>query len=265
VQRSSGFCDENPDPASFLEEGGKTGPMGKDTNRQIFGKVTVRQDLPAGDFSSWLCHTRRTLLDETGTDVDCGECIACCSSSQFIHIRPDETHTLSRIRKDLLVAAPGLPKGHVLLGYDRNGFCPIMVNGKCSIYDDRPLTCRNYDCRVFAAAGITAGDGDKARITERVRRWEFNYPTRRDRDEHLAVQAVVNFIQDHAECFPGGKIPNTSNQLAILAIKVYEVFLKEQEKPVRPGRASSDAEIAAAIVEACRQFDAMRPAPVSKS
>jgi len=40
----------------------------------VFENVTEQQDLPAGDFSSWLCHTRRALLVEDGTDVDCGEC-----------------------------------------------------------------------------------------------------------------------------------------------------------------------------------------------
>lgn len=237
--------------------------MATDTKRHIF--VAEQQDLPAGDFSSWLRHTRNALLIETGTDVDCGECIACCRSSQFIHIRPEETRTLDRIRKDILVSAPRLPKGHVLLGYDKNGFCPMMVNGKCSIYEHRPLTCRNYDCRVFTAAGITAGDDDKARITHRVACWKFSYPTERDRDEHLAVQAAANFMRAHAECFPGGKIPSTPSQLAILAIKVYDVFLKKSGVSAKTARASVDTEIADAIVEACRKFDASRPDSVRRS
>jgi Fe-S-cluster containining protein len=233
--------------------------MRNDAKRPISVNAAEQQDLPAGDFSSWLRHTRSALLSESGVEVDCGECIACCSSSQFIQVRPEETRTLGRIRKDILVAAPGFPRGHVLLGYDKKGFCPMMVNGTCSIYEHRPLTCRNYDCRVFTAAGIAAGDGDKARITERVRRWKFSYPTERDCEEHLAVQAAAKFIQEHAEYFPGGKIPGTPGQLAVLAIKVYEVFLKKDGGSAKTGRASSDAEVADAIVEACRTFDARRP------
>ena len=232
--------------------------MCSDTKPNIFENAAEHQDLPAGDFSSWLRHARSVLIIENGTDVNCGECIACCNSSQFIHVRPDETRTLGRIGKDLLVAAPGLPKGHVLLGYDKNGFCPMMVNGKCSIYEHRPLTCRNYDCRVFAAAGLAAGDDDKARITERVRRWKFSYPAKSDHDEHLAVQAAAKFIREHAECFPGGKIPSNPSQLAILAIKAYDVFLKKDGGSVKTGRASLDTEVANAIVEACRKFDASK-------
>ncbi len=223
--------------------------------------MTEASKLPAGDFSSWLRHARSALLVESGTDVDCGECTACCSSSYFIHIRPEETRTLARINPALLAAAPGLPKGHVLLGYDKNGVCPLLIKSQCSIYAQRPHTCRNYDCRIFAAAGIAAGDDDKARINQRVQRWRFSYPTARDQAEHVAVQAAAKFIRAHAEYFPGGKIPSNPSQLAILAIKAYEVFLKNDAGSVKAGRVSSDRDIAKAIVDTCRKFDAQQPAP----
>ncbi len=196
-----------------------------DTEPLVLENATEQQDLPAGDFSSWLRHARSALSNGIGTDVDCGECTACCSSSYFIHIGPAETRTLGRIPGDLLVAAPGLSNDQVVLGYDKNGCCPMLLDGKCSIYEHRPQTCRNYDCRVFAAAGIAAGGDDKARVNRRVKRWKFSYPAKRDHDEHLAVQAAAKFIREHAECFPGGRIPSNPSQLAILAIEVYEVFL----------------------------------------
>jgi len=218
--------------------------------------MNEQQDLPAGDFSSWLRHTRHTLVAEDGTPVDCAGCHACCSSSYFIHIRPEETRTLGRIDKSLLAAAPGLPQGHVLLGYDKKGYCPLLIRGRCSIYEDRPRTCRTYDCRIFTAAGIAAGGQDKARITQRARRWKFSYPTKLDRDEHFAVQAAARFIREHAECFPGGAIPSNPSQLAILAIKVYAVFLENEGEVTGAGRVSADIEVARAIVAACDKFDA---------
>jgi Fe-S-cluster containining protein len=218
--------------------------------------VTEQQDLPAGDFSSWLRHARGALLTGEGTEVECGECTGCCTSSYFIHIGPEETSTLTRIRKDIPVAAPGLPKGHVVLGYDKSGLCPMLSEGACSIYEHRPRTCRAYDCRVFAAAGIAAGGGDKARINARVRRWRFDYPTRRDREEHLAVQAAAGFIREHAECFPGGRTPSDPSQLAVLALKAYGVFLKQSGGPAAGECPASDADVAGAVVEACRAFDA---------
>ncbi|MHB9115381.1 MAG: YkgJ family cysteine cluster protein [Thermoleophilia bacterium] len=221
--------------------------------------MSERKELPAGDFSAWLRAARHALAVEEGTDVNCTGCDACCSSSYFIHIRPEETRTIGRIHEDLLAAAPGLPTGHVVLGYDTDGRCPMLEGGgMCSIYECRPLTCRAYDCRVFAAAGIEAGGADKARITERARRWEFAYPTQRDRDEHAAVQAAATFIREHAESFPGGAIPRDPSQLAIVAIKVYGVLLGDEGRPGSTAGRATDEEVAAAIVQASREFDAGR-------
>ncbi len=37
-----------------------------------------QQDIWAGDFSSWLHQFRNALLTDSGMDLPCGECIACC-------------------------------------------------------------------------------------------------------------------------------------------------------------------------------------------
>jgi uncharacterized protein len=176
---------------------------------------------------------------------------ACCRSSYFIHVRPTETRTLARIPRELLFAAPGQPKGHVLLGYYENGRCPMLNDSGCSIYADRPNTCRTYDCRIFTAAGITADEADKTPINLRVHQWKFSYPTQRDRDRHAAVKSAAEFIQKHAECFLPEIVPRYSTQLAILALKVYAVFLKCSGKN---GRVSTASAIAKASMEANAKF-----------
>ncbi len=206
--------------------------------------MTEEHPLPAGDFSTWLHHTRCALANESGSDVPCGECSACCTSSYFIHIRPEETRTLARIPKVLLFPAPGLSKGNMLLGYDEHGRCPMFIDNRCSIYEDRPLTCRGYDCRLFAATGIEAGDNDKALIDERVRRWRFSYPTPLDRDLHSALQAAATFLRERADRFPPGTAPKHPTQLALLALKVHEVFLKENGAGER-----DDGEIVKKVME----------------
>ena len=62
----------------------------------------------------------------------------------------------------------------MLLGFAEDGSCPMYQSRACSIYAQRPRTCRDYDCRIFSAAGIDAGDGHDA-INERVRAWAFTY------------------------------------------------------------------------------------------
>ena len=119
--------------------------------------------------------------------VPCGSCRACCTSSQFVHIAPDETDTLAHVPTALRFPAPGLPRGHVVLGYDEHGWCPMLVDDTCSIYEHRPRTCRTYDCRVFAATGVDPGRTQPA-IAERVASWRFDVDDRRRWD---AVRAAV--------------------------------------------------------------------------
>ena len=123
----------------------------------------------AGNSSEWLRGAEASLrLGKGGADVPCGTCTACCRSSMFIHIGPEETQTIQRIRRALMFPAPGLPKGHVLMGYSDEGHCPMLVDGKCSICEYRPQTCRSYDYRVFAAAGIAVDQQSQAEIAHRV-------------------------------------------------------------------------------------------------
>ncbi|MDQ7797736.1 MAG: YkgJ family cysteine cluster protein [Candidatus Edwardsbacteria bacterium] len=181
---------------------------------------------PAGQFSAWLRRFRKALKNETGINVKCGDCNACCRSSQFIHVKPGETETIARIDKRLLFPAPGLPRGNMVLGYDKDGCCPMLIKGQCSIYEDRPITCRNYDCRIFAAAGINAGGKEKELVNQQVRRWRFKYKDALDRRQHSAVMAAAEFLKENARIFPAGSLSGNPSQLAILAIKCYDVFLR---------------------------------------
>jgi Fe-S-cluster containining protein len=144
--------------------------------------------LDAGEFTTWLTEMHGALRGETAADVPCNGCTACCTSSQFVHIEPDETDTLAHIPRELLFPAPRRPRGHVLLGYDERGHCPMLVDNQCSIYEHRPRTCRTYDCRVFTATGVELDEADKAQIADRVRRWQFRYATA---DAHEAQARLV--------------------------------------------------------------------------
>jgi Fe-S-cluster containining protein len=128
--------------------------------------------LAAGNFSSWLVGMQGAIRGENESVVPCGGCTACCTSFQFVHIEPDESDTLAHIPAELLFPAPRLPPGHVVLGYDERGHCPMLVDDQCSIYEHRPRTCRTYDCRIFPAAGLEIDDDDKARIARQSQRWQ---------------------------------------------------------------------------------------------
>jgi Fe-S-cluster containining protein len=200
--------------------------------------------LPAGNFSEWLRDMRRALASDGGMDVACGDCRGCCVSSYYVKVRAHETRARARIGEQNLEPGPPKDPGSRLMGFRANGHCLMLVDGNCSIYEDRPETCRSYDCRVYAAAGTDAGP-DKGVINERVARWAFDYPDERDQAEHRAVRAAASFLRRHPVRFPGGHIPSKASEIAVLAIKAYTVFLD---------RPAGDAQTSAALVQAVLEF-----------
>ena len=208
--------------------------------------------IDAGDFATWLAQVIASFRGGGGTEVPCGDCRGCCTSSYFIHIRPDDRRTLEIVPKALLSPAIGLPKGHRLMGFAPDGTCPMLKDRECSIYHQRPQTCRDYDCRVFAAAGIEAGGPDKATINQRIREWQFSYAADQDRQIHQATKAAASFVEKNRAFFPGGRAPSAPGDIAVLALKVYQVFLRPEAEDLTP------AEKVEAIVRASREFEALR-------
>ncbi len=163
-------------------------------------------------YSEWLDEMQGALRGERAADVPCAGCTACCTSSQFVHVGSDETETLAHIPAELLFPAPRLPPGNVVIGYDENGHCPMLVDGACSIYAYRPRTCRTYDCRVFPATGVEVDDDAQVAIAARARRWRFDFPTEADRDLHDAVKAAAR---------AAGEREANPTRRAVLAIRMH--------------------------------------------
>jgi len=186
----------------------------------------VAGDAPidAGRFTTWLGDIGAAIRGERDSDVPCGTCTACCEASQFIHVGPDEADALAHIPAELLFPAPGLPSGHRLMGYDEHGRCPMLVDGRCSVYLHRPRTCRTYDCRVFAAADVVDDDPTKAAVAARARRWRFDEPLPDDAVRHGAVRAAAAFLAEHAGELPERVAPRTATQRAVLAVEIAGLF-----------------------------------------
>lgn len=181
--------------------------------------------LHAGRFSSWLVEVAGALEGEHGTDVPCGTCVGCCSSSQFVHLEPDELEAKAHIPAELLFPAPRLPEGHLLLGYDERGRCPMLDEAGCTIYEHRPRTCRTYDCRIFPAAGVDPDPVDQPAIAARVVRWEFDEPDEIDRVLHDAVRAAADHVRRRRGELPDEVAPATPTQHALLALHLHTAFL----------------------------------------
>ena len=201
--------------------------------------------LAAGDFSRWLRDMRAALGGRGGMDVACGSCRGCCTSSYYVKVRANETAALQRIGVANLEPGPPGDPGSRLLGFRPGGHCRMLVGRECSIYPDRPETCRSYDCRVYAAAEMNAGEG-RTEINERVARWRFSFPTPGDQAEQRAVAAAARYLRQHPVRFAGGHVPSRPSEIAVLAVKAYRVFL---DPP------ADDAAIRAALVREVADFE----------
>jgi Fe-S-cluster containining protein len=212
-------------------------------------KLPTANTIAAGAFGAWLAEARESLRDNRGSDVPCGDCVGCCVSSYFIPVRPEDKAALDVIPARYLVNAPNEPRGQWLMGYREDGTCPMLTDSKCTIYGQRPQTCRDYDCRIFAAAGIDAGGDDKAVINRRVLAWRFTYPSPADHAAHEAVKAAATFIATKRDSFPASRAPTAPTGIAVLAVKVFSVFLDPDIAR------KADTDIALAIIAASRDFD----------
>jgi uncharacterized protein len=207
--------------------------------------------IPAGDFGEWLEVMRAVLRGERDADVPCGGCVGCCVSSYPIPLRPTDR-----------VALEEVPPGHLRLpseegalarmGYRADGSCPMLRQGACSIYRDRPQTCRDYDCRIYTAAGLFP-DGERPIIRQRVSDWQFEFASRQASACSQALRQAVEFIRCHSAEFPVPMRATSATAAAVLAVKTYELFLAANDAAVgEPSRQPTVQH----VVEAARSFDA---------
>jgi hypothetical protein len=211
----------------------------------------VEPGIDAGDFGAWLIQAREALRGAAGSRVPCGDCTGCCTSSYSIELRPADTVALERIPAQSLFRSLGSAADHWTVRPNVDGACPMLSGGKCTIYAQRPQTCLDYDCRVFAAAGIAAGGADKDVINRQVRQWRFQFATPQDRQAYTAIQAAAAFIRDARAQFPPGTVPANPLGVAALALQVYPVFLP-------PGPTGGAVAIACSVVAARAAFDQRR-------
>jgi uncharacterized protein len=185
--------------------------------------MSAMKTVEAGPFGEWLTAMRAVLRGERAADVPCGGCVGCCVSGYPIPLRPTDHVALDKVPARHL-HLPSESGGLAHMGYAEDGCCPMLCSGKCSIYSDRPQTCRDYDCRIYAAAGLLP-DGDRPVIRQRVQEWRFAFDSADDKDVAEAVQRAALFIRSHAQQFPASMRAGSATAAAVLAVKCYELFL----------------------------------------
>jgi uncharacterized protein len=202
--------------------------------------------IDAGPFGKWLASMRAVLRGEGDADVPCGSCVGCCVSSYPIPLRVEDEVARDLVPEQWLVGS-SKPGERWLMAFREDGSCPFLSTQGCGIYADRPRTCRDYDCRIYAAAGILP-DGERPLIQQRVRDWEFDFESPDARRQALAVVRAATFIRENPGLFPVSMRAQSATAAAVMAVKGFELFLSDQslERPEL---------VAQRLVAACAAFD----------
>jgi len=214
------------------------------------GPATASGTVDAGAFGAWLHKFRDSLQGDSGMDVPCGDCTGCCTSGYSIQLRRSDVAARAQVPVELTVEAPGFASGELTVPARADGTCPMLRAGRCSIYAARPQTCLDYDCRIFAAAGLDAGGADKAAINVRVRAWRFSYEDEAARRAHAAVREAARFVRERPEAFSviGVRVPAGPMGIAVFAIKAHAALLD-------PATPDEPVQRARALFAASRAFD----------
>lgn len=81
--------------------------------------------------------------------VPCGSCNACCRVNGFVvDLHPEEGDDLSTYEWDLVWRSDKKEWSHALKRGEK-GECIYLKENRCSIYERRPATCRQFDCRNY--------------------------------------------------------------------------------------------------------------------
>jgi len=76
--------------------------------------------------------------------VPCGSCVDCCSKlSPFL----TEEEFRSARYAYTFINVPGSDKPAIVIPRTPAGACMYLINNRCSIYENRPQGCRQFDCR----------------------------------------------------------------------------------------------------------------------
>jgi len=85
-------------------------------------------------------------------DVPCGDCTKCCELLAP-YLTPEE---ISSGKYPISLTQPTIDDklqnkncGPIITIFKNSttGGCGMLINNRCSIYDDRPIACRQFDCR----------------------------------------------------------------------------------------------------------------------
>lgn len=83
-------------------------------------------------------------------EVPCGDCTYCCQRLSP-YLSPEEINSgkypISLVQPSEYEINEFQAGPKVVLFMNKNRGCSMLIDNKCAIYNDRPVSCRQFDCR----------------------------------------------------------------------------------------------------------------------
>ena len=185
--------------------------------KQGFGTITD------GDLVLQYLNDRWRALVLGRSTGQCADCHACCRSGYVIGLSTAEAKQIAHTVID----------GHAVLMPDKDGVCPHFIDNKCTVYKVRPQSCRSFDCRDLAFAGLLVNeDKTMAGVDEMnssiVRHMHNNgdkilFPMRK-----VAVRALATMDNNAIKAAQGALVTAIA---ALLPPQKFKVLIEQLQHP----------------------------------
>jgi hypothetical protein len=156
-------------------------------------------DRPSGSVTTYLRKSTQGYLRDGSANVPCNGCTACCRDPNlFVDVTDEEAKRL-KVHQDTNMDQREYKNG-VAWVLDRNekGECVYLIDNRCSIYSERPKSCRQYDCRVHLL-GFPVDPTQTVVNQEGVLQWsQFSQPTTEDKVAGLAIRlSILHMLKEN--------------------------------------------------------------------
>lgn len=111
------------------------------------------------------------------TTPPCDGCTACCRSNYGITYTEGDDKSLFN--------------EHGLLPRE-DGVCGFLIDDKCSVYENRPKVCRQFDCRLMTIAGVVP---DPSPVADAVKEWDVS-KFLKTKEDHTLMLSIRKETQD---------------------------------------------------------------------
>jgi Fe-S-cluster containining protein len=121
-------------------------------------------------------------------DVPCGDCHRCCTGHAFeqIGLEPFEVARFPQAIWHEETQEHAIPW--------TDGRCPFFIDGRCSIYEHRPSTCRVFDCRIYLVQTVPVYKAQMPLIADVLDMWDdWRIETVEDVDTALAFASAKEY------------------------------------------------------------------------